>query len=263
MFIPLQSLSSPVDFSTQILILPSISKGNVPQLACDLLIASLNLHHVGYLDSKDLVPVVGGRERGERGVSTPIEVFSSRESPITVVLQRSPVLKAYKGDFVKEIMDWIKTANFKSLVLLAGMDTTSRTDSQMQSPYYYYTPPSSPSLPSEISNNLDILPVYQPAPLPDYLQTEAAKAKEGEGDTVPFIPGGGLTRRMLSSIGPEWKIPTLAILQFVMEGDNRGDSGMQVALLNRLLQLHIQSIKEPESWKQGLFGSTHDGSLFG
>ncbi|KAG8781359.1 hypothetical protein FRC16_002882 [Serendipita sp. 398] len=93
MFIPLQSLSSPVDFSTQILILPSISKGNVPQLACDLLIASLNLHHVGYLDSKHLVPVVGGRERGERGVSTPIEVFSSRELPITVVLQRSPVLK--------------------------------------------------------------------------------------------------------------------------------------------------------------------------
>ncbi|KAG8796677.1 hypothetical protein FRC17_007969, partial [Serendipita sp. 399] len=229
MFIPLQSLPSPVDFSTKILILPSISKGNVPQLACDLLVASLNLHHVGYLDSKYLVPVVGGRERGEKGVSTPIEVFSSNKSTVAVVLQRSPVLKAYKEDFVRDITNWVKESNFRTLVVLAGMDTTSRTDSQMQSPYYYYTPSSSP-LPSEISIHLDkLLPIYKAAPLPDYLQSDQNKSGEEADPTfVPFIPGGGLTRRMLSlTASSEWAIPTLAILQFVMEGDNRADAGMQ------------------------------------
>jgi hypothetical protein len=35
--------------------------------------ASLSLRVIGLFDSRDLVPVVGGREDGEEGVSTPLE----------------------------------------------------------------------------------------------------------------------------------------------------------------------------------------------
>lgn len=45
----------------------------MPQLAVDLLIASLSLGQIGLFDSKDLVPVVGGREDGEEGITTPLE----------------------------------------------------------------------------------------------------------------------------------------------------------------------------------------------
>jgi proteasome assembly chaperone 2 len=50
-----------------------------------MLIASLSLRAIGVFDSRDLVPVVGGREGGEEeeGISTPLErEFSgTRHSP--------------------------------------------------------------------------------------------------------------------------------------------------------------------------------------
>lgn len=50
-----------------------MSTANVSQLAVDLLIASLSLKQVGIFDPRDLVPVVGGREDGEEGITTPFE----------------------------------------------------------------------------------------------------------------------------------------------------------------------------------------------
>lgn len=50
-----------------------MSVANVAQLAADLLIASLALKRVGIFDARDLIPVVGGREGGEEGITTPLE----------------------------------------------------------------------------------------------------------------------------------------------------------------------------------------------
>lgn len=43
------------------------------QLTVDLLITSLSLKQIGVFDAKYLVPVVGGREDGEEGITTPLE----------------------------------------------------------------------------------------------------------------------------------------------------------------------------------------------
>jgi hypothetical protein len=69
-------------------------------------------------------------------------------------------------------------------------------------------------------------------------ETEPVQTKDGD---IPFIPSGGLTRRILQSLGPDWPIPTFALLHFVFEGDNRGDAGMLVALVNQVLDLKLQS----------------------
>lgn len=50
-----------------------VSVANVPQLAVDLLIASLGLEQIGIFDPKDLIPVVGAREDKAPGVTTPLE----------------------------------------------------------------------------------------------------------------------------------------------------------------------------------------------
>jgi hypothetical protein len=68
-------------------------------------------------------------------------------------------------------------------------------------------------------------------------ETEPVQTKDGD---IPFIPSGGLTRRMLQSLGPDWPIPTFALLHFVFEGDNRGDAGMLVALVNQVFELKLQ-----------------------
>lgn len=61
-----------------------MSVGNVAQLAADLLIASLKLDRVGVFDPRHLVPVVGAREDGAAGLTTPIE----RKSPPTHSVER-------------------------------------------------------------------------------------------------------------------------------------------------------------------------------
>jgi proteasome assembly chaperone 2 len=52
---------------------PVISTANIAQLAVDLLITSFSLRIIGVYDSRDLVPVVSGREGEEEGISTPLE----------------------------------------------------------------------------------------------------------------------------------------------------------------------------------------------
>ena len=90
-----------------------MSAANVAQLTADLLIASLSLRLIGVFDSCDLVPVVGGRDDREEGVSTPLErepsaqfkflsilathsilpaVFGKEGCDVLVIQQRSPVL---------------------------------------------------------------------------------------------------------------------------------------------------------------------------
>lgn len=68
------------------LIVPIVSVANLGQLAADLLICSLRLERIGFLDDALLVPAVGGRDSDENnvsgesgelrgGISTPLEGF--------------------------------------------------------------------------------------------------------------------------------------------------------------------------------------------
>jgi hypothetical protein len=50
-----------------------VSTANIAQLAVDLLISSLSLRVLGVFDSRDLVPIVCGREDDVEGISTPLE----------------------------------------------------------------------------------------------------------------------------------------------------------------------------------------------
>jgi proteasome assembly chaperone 2 len=54
-----------------------VSVANVAQLTADLLIATLSLERIGVFDAQTLVPVVGPREDGEEGITTPLERKSS------------------------------------------------------------------------------------------------------------------------------------------------------------------------------------------
>jgi hypothetical protein len=69
---------SPVpEFKGSTLVLPSISIGNVPQLAVDLLVTTLTVPLVGYLTSPYLVPCAGTVESsgifGNGGIACPLE----------------------------------------------------------------------------------------------------------------------------------------------------------------------------------------------
>ncbi|KAG6900494.1 hypothetical protein C0993_009804 [Termitomyces sp. T159_Od127] len=159
---------------------PVVSTANVSQLAVDLLIASLSLERLAILNPEFLVPVVGGREESEEGLTTPAEYALTT---LPIAMYTSPVLQS-PHESVQEV-------------------------------------------------------------------------------GVPFIPGGGLTRRIMASLPPNWNIPTASLLQFVLEGDNRGDARLLAAVVAKVIGHDVLEWQQPNSWNVGLFGAPHDQTLYG
>lgn len=200
-----------------------------------------------------------------------------------------------KDEFVASLIRLAVASRVDAVVLLAGVDIANRSDSQMRcagkdaddfepflTPWtrsaalYHILPPN-----QKLVDSISGVKVY-----PLYTSTLPSPARE-----VPFIPGGGLTRRLLSRVselasetGSPSVPPFAALVQFVMEGDNRGDAVQMAASLAKALKLEItgngllccpvvQEIthcsfrnaawQQPETWRGGLFGTPHDLTLFG
>jgi len=254
---------NPTEHSVQLagktLIVPVVSTANVSQLAADLLIASLSLERIGIGSSRSLVPVVGSLEDGV-GVSTPLEFYGKTGVDVVVMQQRSPTLKSQKHEFIQSLLEFINTSGVVSALFLSGVDLSNRTDSQMQTPTYQIRTTAT-SLSSTPLARLGELPIPEyTSPVSQYpLQSN----NEAELD-VPFIPGGSLTRRILQTLSKSpSSVPTAAILQFVLEGDNRADAALLASVVVAVLGLGITGFKEPPSWKQGLFGAPPDPTLYG
>ncbi|KAG6830461.1 hypothetical protein H0H92_000614 [Tricholoma furcatifolium] len=255
-------ISSQVQFSGKTLIVtpgqPVVSTANVSQLAVDVLIASLSLQRLAIINPEYLVPIVGGRDEGGEGITTPAELYGATELNILVIQQRSPVLKSRKEDFVSSLLQWIQTSGVASVLFLSGVDLSNRTDAQMLTPTYQLQPRNGPSLSGTPLNALTTLPIAT------YTSPVFQSPHERETvDAIPFIPGGGLTRRVLASLPAEWTVPTAALLQFVLEGDNQADARLFAAVVAKVLGLDISDWRQPKSWNVGLFGAPHDQTLYG
>ncbi|KAG6866737.1 hypothetical protein C0991_011396 [Blastosporella zonata] len=237
---------------------PVVSTANVSQLAADLLIASFSLQRLAIINPEYLVPIVGGREEGEDGISTPAELYGAPETDIVVIQQRSPVLKSRKEDFVSALLEFIQSSGVASVLFLSGVELSNRTDAQMITPTYQLQPQNGPLLSGTALNALTSLPV--PAYTSPVLQSPHEPAQD---DGVPFIPGGGLTRRILMSLPKAWPIPTATLLQFVLEGDNRADARLFAAVVAKVVGHDVFNWKQPNSWNVGLFGTPHDQTLYG
>ncbi|KAF8737391.1 hypothetical protein AX14_012891 [Amanita brunnescens Koide BX004] len=242
----------------KILVIPIVSVANVSQLAVDLLIASLSLKYVATLDPSYFIPVIGGRDDGVPGITTPFELYTNDIVNVAVIQQRSPVLKSRKQEFADSLVAFIKTSGVSAVLFLSGVDVSDRTDSQMFTPTYKIQPPGS-ELATSALKKINALPI------PTYSSPVSQHPRAGDDTSIPFIPGGGLTRRILSSLPKNWSIPTATLLQFVSEGDNRGDAHLLAAAVAKVLDIDhaISEWKRPGSWEQGLFGTPHEQTLYG
>ncbi|KAI6033140.1 PAC2 family-domain-containing protein [Pisolithus orientalis] len=235
----------------RVLIVPIVSVANVAQLTVDLITTTFGLQRVGVLDPKYHVPVAGAREDGAPGITMPLELFGSNSSSVAVIQQRSPVLALFKQDFTDTLLEFIRTSCVSAVIFLAGVDMSNRTDTQMLTPTTYIRPASSPAVTSVPLSSLADLPI------PAYF------SQSDDPRSIPFIPGGGLTRRIVSSIPTSWQIPTVCFLQYVMEGDNRYDAQILANVTAKVLNCTVSGWKQPTTWGHGLFGTPHDSTLYG
>jgi len=173
------------------------------------------------------------------------------------IQQRSPVLVPRKQEFIDSLLRFLRESKLSATLILSGVDMSNRTDAQMITPTYYIHPPNSPSWESSPLSSISQLPI------PEYSSpvTQFPSTSQDEGP-IPFIPGGGLTRRILANLPESWESPTAALLQFVLEGDNRSDASLMAAVVAKVLSLEVEW-RQPSSWKQGLFGTPHDQTLYG
>ncbi|KAI6040318.1 PAC2 family-domain-containing protein [Pisolithus marmoratus] len=217
---------------------PIVSVANVAQLTVDLITATFGLQRVGVFDPKYHVPVTGAREDGTPGITMPLELFGSNSSSIAVIQQRSPVLALFKQDFTDTLLTFVRTSCVSAVIFLAGVDMSNRTDTQMLTPTTYIRPTSLPDVTSTPLSPLADLPI------PPYFSLS------DDSRSIPFIPGGGLTRRILSSIPNSWQIPTVCFLHYR-------------ASLRRCSIATLVGWKQPVTWGHGLFGTPHDSTLYG
>ncbi|XP_047967770.1 proteasome assembly chaperone 2 [Salvia hispanica] len=107
------------------LILPALSIGNVGQLAVDLLISSLKAEKVACLDDPNVLPCVGNdayspSPLGKLALS--LEAYEASSSELTLVQQRSPVVKGMMMAYAKNIANFAAANGKKHIVLLSSLD---------------------------------------------------------------------------------------------------------------------------------------------
>ncbi|KAF7321756.1 Proteasome assembly chaperone 2 [Mycena kentingensis (nom. inval.)] len=256
--------SSTLPLKGKTLVVPVVSTANVSQLAADLLIATLELQCIGVFDSSFLVPALGGREDGD-GVTTPMELYGSSDLNVLVIQQRSPALKSHKQEFVSALLEFIATSGVAAALFLSGVDLSNRTDDQMATPTYHLLAGPSQALESTPLARLLQLPISAyTSPVSQYPQNHPAAAAQSAADnSVPFIPGGSLMRRIFQTLSKSPQSVAIAgLLQFVLEGDNRADAALLASAVVATLEIKIVGFKEPQSWKRGLFGPPPDESIY-
>ncbi|EYU42636.1 hypothetical protein MIMGU_mgv1a011492mg [Erythranthe guttata] len=107
------------------LILPALSVGNVGQLAVDLLISSLKADKIGCLDDPNVLPCVGNDAYSPAPagkLALPLEAYESSSSALTLVQQRSPVIKGMMIEYAKNMANFAAANGKKHVIILSSLD---------------------------------------------------------------------------------------------------------------------------------------------
>nr|DAD46887.1 TPA_asm: hypothetical protein HUJ06_016824 [Nelumbo nucifera] len=118
------------------LILPALSIGNVGQLAIDLLVSSMGADRVGYLDDPFVLPCVGNDAYGSasRGdLALPLEAYDSPSNALSLIQQRSPLVKGKMVEFAKSLADFAISSRKNHVVVLSSLDAGRRKRIDMSS----------------------------------------------------------------------------------------------------------------------------------
>lgn len=216
------------------LVIPSVSTGNVPQLAVDLLIHNLDLKLVATLDSLFLYPFASpvdyvNEKPADGSVSTALELYYNEELNLSVIQQRSPILSDYTQNFLDYLVAIVKEFEIAKVVLLDSNDFALKEDINFEKPLELYS--------NELTERFKSLKVSN--------TNDLDKVKDS------FTT---FANTLVSEINKIKDVTLQALLMFVYEGDNFFDA--QVVAKEVVDLLEIQQPKQlvkPKSW-EGVYG---------
>lgn len=252
------------------LLVPSVSAGNVGQLAADLAVGGLGLVRLGWLDDPHhcVLPVAGADayQRGDdRGATlhAGIEVYGPSSPPnggaVCVVQVRAPVVPGMRGSFTSGLAAWAASALPARVVVLAGS-----TPDGPKAVAEVGAPPS-PGVPASLGFG-GLVAILSPGAAKDFSNLADGPSfatLDGPSDALG-LREGSLTVGLFRSLSEqrEGALPVLLAAALVAEGDNVPDAVALLSAVSDALGLGVDPRAPfPPSWA-ALHGSRPDASLF-
>ncbi|KAL6514579.1 hypothetical protein OROGR_020158 [Orobanche gracilis] len=261
------------------LVLPALSIGNVGQLAVDLLISSLKADRIGYLDDPNVLPCVGHDAYSPLPLGKlvlPVEAYESSSSALTLVQQRSPVIKGMMIEYAKNMANFAAANGKKHVVVLSSLDFGRWRNIDMSSglQIYYLSSSNMDGTDADCEslgwNRLqDYNPDQKTWKYLDTLAEEGSMPDEdfpfeelGDEDYYPSLPFAALF-----SCFEAKGIKVTCLLCYCSEGDNIPEAFYVAEATSRFVGLSDKEFQGDDKWItpfswQSVYGPPADMTLF-
>ncbi|GFT07450.1 proteasome assembly chaperone 2 [Nephila pilipes] len=226
--------SCPVNLEDYTLILPSISVGNVGQLAADLLLNNLNVEKAAHINHPSIIPMVGVDpfKSGCQELTTSCQLYVCKESKIAIIQHRAPLITAKIPSYITFLTSLFKDQKIKQTILLASSFSEFFTVDDIKGiPIHYLT----------ASCDADTIDAFSTLGWKKFALPSKVISSE-----FSMIPGGGIAKYLIESCEKE-AIPLVALILICSEGNNYPEAFQTVECLNKWLLL--KENMSPDKWQ--------------
>ncbi|KAL2623415.1 hypothetical protein R1flu_003620 [Riccia fluitans] len=251
-----------------VLILPALSIGNVGQLATDLLISEPSMIKAGYLDDPYVLPCVGNDPIGLEpagNLTVALEVFEDAKNGLTIIQQRSPVVKGGMVEYAKHVAEWAETSGVKEVLILAGINSGKRERKEMMDgPRIYYV---TNDTETSVFEQLGWKILEHSEALNDADRFIQGPAEEVDGFLTDENYYAGQPFSLLYSCCKARGLKVTCVLTFCAEGDNIPDAYFVLDSIQRYLHqkngsiFDRTSVSVPLSWAT-VYGPPPDDTMW-
>lgn len=225
-------------------VIPSLSVGNVPQLAVDLLVETLKMEKIGFNWSSGIVPVIGPPAfKHESQDTSSCELFVSEQVKVAAVQLRAPVAAKRLDSFITGVVEFLKEIAPARVIILGSCFAHERHDEAIGRKVEYVATES-------------------------FIATHPRLQESVGHSSCPRLIGHGFAVRLFEEIAAKLGTPTAFLFAYVSEGDNVPDAKLLTLFLNRVTGVigdpettTITPANIPESWKL-LFGNACPIEMF-
>uniref|UniRef100_A0A060T2S2 Proteasome assembly chaperone 2 n=1 Tax=Blastobotrys adeninivorans TaxID=409370 RepID=A0A060T2S2_BLAAD len=216
----------------KVLIVPSVSSGNIPQLAVDLLIYTLGAKKVSALDPRHLYPFVGPLDRAENesiakestDISTAADIYIVPDTQVYIIQLRSPTLPGHRQKFVRETLKRYYESQGFDRALVVGSSNAALAD-----------------VPIEKIQTVQLLS----EDINDQFRGLSLSEGQSVNSLPKELPESGFVIDVLKTIPF-----SVAAVRYAYEGDNFSDGELLAAHVASLLNISVTKWVRPVSWKR-------------
>lgn len=218
-----------------VLLLPTISVANVPQLTVDVLLHTLSFVKVATLNDEYLHSFISPvdyvcTDEQPKGVSFGIELYYCKDKNLTMVQQRAPVIAGFYKEHVNDvIMPFVNDAKFKNVILFHLMGAGLVENIPIGTLQVY-------------TNEDQLLKSLSELTISEAGYQQLSKTPEVDS---PFV------NELASAMTPHSNLSIL--VAFAYEGDNFYDSLNMASKVADLLNIQVTQWRSPVSWA-GVYG---------